>query len=768
MSLIFPKFARKEFECDINGETETYSALGHRKELKNLAILNHLKHPNIVQLLGSYTYDGKHSLLFPLADTGNLAELLATERQSTRFTSDESLVVALAGLSSAVEHVHNFTERKIDLELIGCHNDLRPRNVLVSKSKFLLADFGLSTFKPLSQNSATEFKNGNNDDYLAPECEDWECNFQAGTVHRSNDIWSLGCIAADVATYMARGHEGIDNFRRAREHRVRGFILNHFHEGPRQPSKAVEHWLSELESISTRACSLLVCLVRQILRIDPSERPNAKEVTSRLRLVATYEVAGTVNDLFRLIRGNGDSLDMFLEHTRFDAWRYAINILNLENEPIPPYKTIHDAMSRFDAILGCLTRLRGVLESRLPQAENTQRLNFSPLLELNDELHCFLDQEQKTMSREYFNVTVMEGDSKLFERFEDGDASLVLNHEIRMRANIKHVNNLLARDCGSASRALEVKPSLFEQGERFGDNHLGRVHDSQPPRTVWVEWRNYGRHGADEHTIGQLCDRAARLAELLSQERPEAFRTLRCNGFFHEPGKAAFGIIFELPLSAVPTRPLKPTSLCGLIQETTNHSKQWPDLNDRFKLALSLAASVLELHTVGWFHKALTTSHVVFFQETDGAKGQLVREPFLVGFNHSRPDEPFAFTSGLTDSSSRDYQHPTYLKEGFGYRPEFDYYSLGMILMEIGFWKPLSEIMNRPQYRGLSYKDRCDRLLADRVPLLKQHMGREYYEAVRWCIQCGSSESKIENPGGKSMLLRFGELVVARLRGCFG
>lgn len=259
MTLTLGKFARKEIKIENDRST-----LNYQRELKVLSILNHLKHPNIVELLGSYTYDGRHSLLFPLADSGNLAELLATERRYTQFISDGALLIALAALSSAVEHVHNFSGRKIELKLIGCHHDLRPRNILVS---------GLSTFKPPSQNSATPFKDGNNDDYLAPECEDWDNGFQAGITHSSSDVWSLGCIAAEVATYMALGCDGIQKFKQARKHKVRGFILYQFHHGPKHPSNAVQGWLSELETSSTRACALLIHIIRNALCMDQSERP---------------------------------------------------------------------------------------------------------------------------------------------------------------------------------------------------------------------------------------------------------------------------------------------------------------------------------------------------------------------------------------------------------------------------------------------------------------------------------------------------------------
>ena len=273
-----------------------------------------------------------------------------------------------------------------------------------------------------------------------------------------------------------------------------------------------------------------------------------------------------------------------------------------------------------------------------------------------------------------------------------------------------------------------------------------------------------GQHGADENTMGKLYGRVAGITQLLAAEKPKTFRTLKCSGFYHEWSRAAFGIIFEIPQSTMAGDSMKPQTLQQVIEMTTDNTSCWPDLDDKFKLASMLATSLLELHTVRWLHKSLTTSNIVFFPKQDEEQGQLIREPFFVGFDHSRPYEPLAFTSGIADSCSRDYQHPTYLKEDYGYRPEFDYYSLGIILMEIGFWTPFSKITRK--WAG-SYEDKRQQLLRDRVPRLRQHMGREYCEAVRCCIQSDFGDSKFGSLGENDLLLNFGVKVVARLRGCF-
>ncbi|KAL4966989.1 kinase-like domain-containing protein [Aspergillus stella-maris] len=757
---LFPRtFVRKEFKVD-SSLTANRSALSHRKELQNLAILSHLNHPNIVKLLGSYTYNTKHNLLFEIATDGNLAGLLAAPRPA-QFASDEMLALALARLSSAIEHVHDYSERKIDLSLVGCHHDLRPRNILVCGPNFILADFGLSTFKQPSQDSATPFKPAS-DDYIAPECEDWDNMFKAGIVHRSSDIWSFGCIIAEIATYMAGGCNGVEAFRQARVKKVRGFVLCSFHEGCNR-SVAVDDWLTRLEASpsSSRICTLLVLLARRLLQMEHSKRPNAKEVTLYLRRAALNSVASSVQDLFSRLKETTDSTGLLVESVNFESWRYVMGIVDVNDAVKPHSLRAYDMMSSFEVIVDILSALRKDLESRLSRTEKTRRLNMPELLRLNDDLRRFLDLEQQERFLEYFNITLMEIDCEVFRPSHDAHTSLLLENEVRMRTAIRYINTLLDDGSISESRMMHVELSQVQVGQRFGQHHLAQFKgDGQLPRPVWVEWRTYGQHGADEKTLEQLYGRTARVAELLSHTKPATFRTLDCCGFFHDPTRLAFGLVFDFPGAALRSKPM---TLLQIIHETAGRRSRWPVLDDKFCLAMSLATSLLELHTVGWFHKGLTPSNVIFFPDPAAqCPSWSIQQPFVVGFNHSRADEHLTVTTGLTESSSKDYQHPSYIKEGFGYRHEFDYYSLGVILMEIGFWHPFSELISGTKYENMSYEQRRQSLLNDRVPLLKQCMGNEFCEAVRWCI-----EGKIGHSREKAVLLAFQDQVVRRLRGCF-
>jgi serine/threonine protein kinase len=745
----FSKCAQKELD----------NADDHRLELNNLAILNHLKHPNIVELLASYTYQGKHNLLFPLAKGGTLAALLHTGRQKTQFQSDETFLIALAGLSSALEHVHDFFEHNVDLKLIGCHHDLRPQNILLSGTTLILADFGLSKFKESIENSATPFRTGM-DDYLAPECEDLEDQFQPLVVRRSSDIWSFGCIIAEIAAYITFGNNSVREFRAEREFRVRSFKLHLFHHGPNKVSSVVTDWLSKIEQASTKSCKMLVGLTCNMLAIDQSVRPKASEITRKLRLIALSEVVEALESFFSDIEMDSASIDTFIEHKRLAAWSYGIGIVDLRSTPSSAWEFCNDESVNFESILECLTRMREHLKWWLSQ-DKSRTLGFSQLRLSNDHLTNLLNAKQQERSRTFFSISIIGShDDRITKNINNSDALPYLEQQIRLSTALKNMTALARDQLETDTSQMQVESKTVLLMAEFGEHSIGEVKQEEQTRQVLVEWRKYGHQNADQAVNQELFARVNGIAKLLSVQQPEVIRALHCSGYFHEESRYAFGVLYDIPRSMNPD-PIQLITLQELISDTTSQMKLWPILDDRFRLAYILAKSVLQFHLIGWLHKRLTGSNVIFLSARKAALEGRLREPYIIGFNHSRPDDPFAFTEGLMTSGFAGYQHPNYRKYTRGYRPEYDYYSLGVILLEIGFWRPLTEIV---KVNGI-WSEEHDRKLKDRIPHLRQYIGKDYYEAVTACINGefsgASTENDKENSNGT--FLDFETKVLSRL-----
>ena len=107
--------------------------------------------------------------------------------------------------------MHDSFAEKLDIRLAGYHHDLAPKNILVDGSRLMLADFGLSNFKDLSEKPSTYFKD-NHGDFIAPECLDLEGKLVRSRIGQDSDIWSFGCILMVVFIYMKSGADGVHQF----------------------------------------------------------------------------------------------------------------------------------------------------------------------------------------------------------------------------------------------------------------------------------------------------------------------------------------------------------------------------------------------------------------------------------------------------------------------------------------------------------------------------------------------------------------------------
>ena len=251
----------------------------YENEAYNLTILSYLRHPYILELLSAFIHRKTHHLIFSWVPSGDLAKLL--QGSASEFRSQEEWLIALCHLASAIERVHNFTAKStVDLELIGCHYDLKPRNILVEGTIFKLADFGISKFRSASESSATRYKIGQGD-YLAPECKELDGDYTEGIIGRSSDIWSFGCIIAEILSHILKGADGVQEFRTLRRHQLGNSVFFLFHHGPGTPSAAVVDWISQLEN-DPQAIPMLVPLIKQMLSVEPTSRPKAAEVQVRL------------------------------------------------------------------------------------------------------------------------------------------------------------------------------------------------------------------------------------------------------------------------------------------------------------------------------------------------------------------------------------------------------------------------------------------------------------------------------------------------------
>lgn len=712
---------RKEFQSITSGEDDW------AKELYNLNLLSELKHPNMVELLCSYTHRKKHNLLFRLVKHGTMYSLFKKPRPAG-FDSDEAFFHSLAQLASAICAVHTFTIKRLDLKYIGCHHDLKPKNILFSGQTFILSDFGLSRFVDGSESSKEEFKVGQGF-YLAPECVDLEDDYKKGVISRPSDIWSFGCIIAEVLTYLLRGPGSVTDFKAARRVKIAAEMTSVFHAGRKKENMGVVTWLNELEMQGGKSYRMAIALVRRMLALDPEKRPKAGEVSFELGRAALVAYNSSLGDLFAKMLDITDSVEADMEQRRFKTWSGMFESA-LEAQDCQ-YRTSDDPMEMLDPVLRCLAKCRDEISSILDRFATALSPLYSPLRSLIDQLYDFLPGELSKLARSQFEVELVQSsDAAILERMSQQYAAHSAAERICMLLTIKRMSIMAFQQERRGWPGLFIKDAsnVKVHGSKvLGEHNLADVKEADGSvRHVLVEWIQYTP--AWEGPVSEeMMARVESMARILNNRVKPIDQVLHCSGYFHEPHRFAFGVMYDFPLSL---GVVTPRTLADVIHKTMD-IRHRPPLEARFSLAHQLTKSVVDCHKVGWMHKRISAHNIAIFQLSTSHPSTWIQNAFIVGFNHSRPDDPKAFTLGPGMSRFQTYHHPEY-ERGARFVTEFDFYSLGLVLLEIGLWRPLQKIVEGWKFKDLD--ELRGLLLERRVPLLAHAMGRGYCKAVEICL----------------------------------
>ncbi|OAP63748.1 hypothetical protein AYL99_02975 [Fonsecaea erecta] len=316
---------------------------------------------------------------------------------------------------------------------------------------------------------------------------------------------------------------------------------------------------------------------------------------------------------------------------------------------------------------------------------------------------------------------------------------------------------------------------------------------------MWIEWKSFetdwNEEGRPEVTQDSI-DRVQGLVALLQQSWQHGsgvFAIPDCLGWFNlhdlhqiNPSLHAlpnlFGILYRKPSSPASATRSTPTpvSLYAML-----HDHPVPSLTVRARLGQQIATSILYLNTVRWFHKSLRSDAIVFQRgHADGSVD--FSHPLVTGFEYARPNSTTARSTFVGPASSNAlYVHPVYQRqssEKHRYLRSFDIYSLGIVLLEIAYWMPISAILRaeydhdglgKPPSQGfaadvqdilLGHKGKCKTY----IHVLNETMGEKYHNAVHGCVAgFVDVESYDENNQALAMKehLKFMEEVVDSLGG---
>lgn len=228
--------------------------------------------------------------------------------------------------------------------------------------------------------------------------------------------------------------------------------------------------------------------------------------------------------------------------------------------------------------------------------------------------------------------------------------------------------------------------------EQVASHPQGRELARYKSEPILIEWRLIERKS--EVTIKPSVDQ---LAILLSNTNDATFHSLHCVGVLPKDdsygAEAESQVCYGLAFSVPSTPAIQAASLGNPVISTLQdllRKKAKPSLNERLATSISLAETVLQLHTAGWLHKGLRSSSVLFIYSQGHTKG-----PYLAGYEYSRPTS--AETEAVPDRREHEiYRHP--LAQGPAratFNKSFDLFALGCILLELAMWSDLQTILEK-------------------------------------------------------------------------
>lgn len=301
-----------------------------------------------------------------------------------------------------------------------------------------------------------------------------------------------------------------------------------------------------------------------------------------------------------------------------------------------------------------------------------------------------------------------------------------------------------------------------DEEEEEADEPPARTPGKYKGTPVWVEWKYYEPVGEDEKAPIYASDRISKLARLLGDEnKPKEFRIPHCLGYIHNQDNFRYGFVFRSPADETNGFPRSLYDLLTSIRK--------PSLNERVAAARAIATSLWYLHATNWLHKGLRSENVILQGRTLS-----LDEPFLAGFEYSRPADPSELTEVPSDNRLHDlYRHPSTQfdipRDGRqGFKKVYDIYSLGIVLYEIGMWRPIHAILDIRIEKGIrsaTVKGAQIVLLDARTLLdLEAEAGGIFATVVRDCIFGNLGFCIQDGHVDQSQLqAEFGERVVRKL-----
>jgi hypothetical protein len=404
--------------------------------------------------------------------------------------------------------------------------------------------------------------------------------------------------------------------------------------------------------------------------------------------------------------------------------------------------------------------------------------HLSKLTTLNESMTYLFERHQRERQlqlQETSYMGILQANNKLDDlialmaslgSLEQGKHLQQLTHFKALNVAVETGQTGIPEFSAASDTLLEVRDlSLGDEGEDEDEEPPALSPGKYKDTPVWVEWKYYEPIGEDDKAPGHVSDRISKLARLLRDEnKPKECRIPHCLGYVHDQDNYRYGFVFRNLADDTDGLPL---SLFDLLTSIPK-----PSLTVRVAAARAIATSLWYLHATNWLHKGLRSENVVL--RIPSLTTTSIAEPFLAGFEYSRPADPSELTEVQGENRLHDlYRHPSTQfdipRDGrLGFKKAYDIYSLGVVLYEIGMWRPVHAILGiriEEGIRSATVKGvKAVLLKKGNLQALEAEAGGIFATAVQSCLSGDFVPgSQVGHVDESQLQIQFGERVVRKL-----
>ncbi|KAH7176898.1 hypothetical protein EDB81DRAFT_898382 [Dactylonectria macrodidyma] len=269
-------------------------------------------------------------------------------------------------------------------------------------------------------------------------------------------------------------------------------------------------------------------------------------------------------------------------------------------------------------------------------------------------------------------------------------ATLSLNNSMRVRRRVLQLRaERLPTGEAFPSSLLEEASNVQIGPEVQHARFQATVSKDRAISDALVEFRSY--QGEAEHVESGMKS----LCMMLMEPKHESFRLPCPQGLYHDEAEARYGLLF--PLSSLGAKDLNSLWTLEQVISTTERERlpaplKTPRLEDRFRLALTIATALARFHSVGWYYQGMNSKNICLVENNATVAFD---KPFLFGFTKTRSfDEKVSYDD--SDLANNVYRHPLRWEPHPRSRHNalYDLYSLGVALLEIGLWRPAAGLLS--------------------------------------------------------------------------